>query len=373
MKKTIGKKVLAVMLSLIMILSLGLTGCGSESTNTEDGNKTSDGATDTVSGSEAETTDSDVIMTIDDFDVTTKLYKLYVIQYLYNNKVASINIDDAKVTEIQDAIVSELKLEMVQYLLAQKTEGVVVDDEALAVSEKTAASFHRCFGEKFLKEQGLTYDDVLDLFTYQAYISRLKDKSIEDLKTDFTKSLNEQYKDLRFTSMYYALFPIVEYGEDNTPKKGDDGNAILLSDEEISKQSELANELKSRADKGEKMEDLVKEYKIEDYSGTERNYIGAYGQELNDIVAELKTGDISDVIETKAGYMVVRMDNDNDTEYRDFMITYAAGQSADNTFTTLQSNWMEASGVKNLQPNKAVIDSIDIKAICQKMEKNGYY
>jgi len=373
MKNMISKKVFAVVLSATMMFSLVLTGCGNASST---GNG-SDG-TDTSTSSEADNSkeaaaNSNVIMTIEDYDVTVGLYKLYLIQYLYNNKVASINLDDTKIEEMQTEIMNELELEIVQYLLAQKTEGVVVDDDALKVSETTAASFHSCFGEKFLTEQGISYDDVLDLFTKQAYISRLKDKSIEDLKNDYKKSIDEQYKDYQFVSMYYALFPIVQYDENNEAVKGDDGNAVSLSDEEIAKQLEAANELKARADKGESLEDLVEEYKVASYSGTERNYIGAYNEELNNVVKSLKKGDISDVVETPAGYMVVRMDNENDTEYRDYVIAYTAGKQADNTFSTLQTNWLKASGVQNIEPNKDVINSVNIKEICQKMEKNGYY
>jgi hypothetical protein len=62
------------------------------------------------------------------------------------------------------------------------------------------------------------------------------------------------------------------------------------------------------------MEDLIEEYGISHCSGVEKNYEGAYVDELNEVVKSLEEGEISAVIQTDAGYMVTRMDKKNDQE-----------------------------------------------------------
>jgi hypothetical protein len=184
----------------------------------------------------------------------------------------------------------------------------------------------------------------------------------------------EQYKDMNCHTVYYALFPSVQY-ENNAVKTDENGAPVVLSEEEIAANKENAEELASRAQKGEAMEDLVVEYEIVNYSGLEHNFDGMYTPELNELIAGLEDGDISDVVETDAGFMVVRMDKKVDDEYKSFLIEYIASKNAEDMIPKLQENWVNQSGVAQMDINMDTLDKINIADMCDavasKVEENN--
>lgn len=357
-KKTLRLKKLAIVLAIQMMLLSILSGCGKDSSE---------------SNAKIDAAKDQVVMTIEDFDATQQLYNLYVIQYMYSNKTEPLSLDEDGVTELQDSVIQEMKSEIVQYLLATMTDGVEVTDAALATSKASADSMYDYFGEKFLAEYGIDYDCIKDLFERQAYISALKDKAISDMQKTYTDQYTEQYGDLDFHALYYALFPSIQYDGDGNPVKDEDDNYVALTDEEMQEQLAKATELMNRAKAGEKMEDLVEEYGITASSGEEKNYEGAYTDELNNVVSSLSENDISDVVKTDAGYMVVRMDKENDQEYKEYVIESAARQTADNAFPSMQSNWLTAAGADKIEANQDVINELDVVELGKAMQKKGFY
>jgi hypothetical protein len=352
----------ALFLCAQLLAAGSLTGCGQTDGQT--------GSTQSVVSQE--TAENTVVMTIEDYDVNLDEMYLYLIQYCYNNRLSSDDVDASKTEDVINSAISEMKLEIVEYLLAQNTELDVTEDDLATVSTG-ANAFYEHFGEEFLSSYGIDYDCVEALFTRQVYISAITDKAMNDMIADYTEQYEEQYADLTFHTVYYALFPSVQYDEDGNAVTDDDGNYVALSDEEMQKQYALAEELHDRAVAGEKMEDLVEEYGIDYCSGTERNYDGAYAQELNDVLSGMAEGDISDVITTDAGYMVVRMDNLNDEDYKAYTISYMASQNANNLLPTMQENWLTQSGVENVTADDAVLDTIDLAALCKDMENRDLY
>lgn len=357
------KKFLALFICIQIVISSLLTGCSS-------------GSEQVITKEDAEST---VIMTIEDYQVSLDEVYLYLIQYFYNSKSSSASIDDATAETIMNAVVEELKLEVVEYLLAINTE-VEVSDAELETAESSAQIFYDHFGEEFLSCYGIDYECVNDLFVRQAYINALNNKAVVDMTEDYTVQLQEEYKDLVFHSVYYALFPSVQYDEEGNPVTDGDGNYIALSEEEMKAQYALAEELRGRAIEGiasgtagETMEELVVEYGIDYCSGIERNYDGAYSQELNDVIASMAEGDISEVVTTDAGYMVVRMDTLDDQEYKEYMISYLARQSANNLLPTMQDNWVTQSGVSSVAADEKVLDSVDPASLCKDMEKRELF
>ena len=351
------KKVMSTVIAALIFSLAILTGCG----------KTNSAV---ISAEEAK---SNILMTIEDFDVTQQLYNLYVIQYMYSNKTEPLSLDEQGITDLQTAVVDEVKSEIVQYLLSQLTEGVEVTEQALATSEASAASMYNFFGEDFLAKYGIDYDCIKELFNRQAYISALKDKAISDMQATYKEQYEKQYGELNFHSLYYALFPSIQYDEEGNPVKNDDGSYVSLTDQEMEEQLAKATELMERAKAGEKMEDLVEEYQIENYSGVEKNYEGAYAGDLNQVVESLSENDISDVVTTDAGYMVVRMDMENDPEYKEYMINSLAIQTADNAFPNMQANWLVAAGVDKVEANQDVMNALDVVELGKAMQKKGFY
>jgi parvulin-like peptidyl-prolyl isomerase len=378
MKKTVepmaftrmrGRKRIFIAVLLVSILLLGCFGCGNSSSDS--GEKT---AKDTgEKTAKAEKANDSTIMTLGEYDVSLSEFNLYLIQYMSMQLTEPEDMTDELASSTIETVLSEMRLELVEYLVALSTEDVTVSQEDLDSVETSASNYIETYGEDFLTKYGINQEDVEQLFTEQVYISALTDKAKADMKEDYYQQYSEEYSDKTFHSVYYALFPSVEYDEDGNAKTDDDGEYISLSDDDMKKQKEKAEELQKRAAAGESLEDLIEEYGISMCSGAEHNYSGAYGEDLNKVIEGMDTGDISDVIETEAGYMVVRMDNPDDTDYKEYAIQYAATQKSNDMITQMQQNWLSASGYADAEADEDKLKDVDVKQLCQDMKDQGLY
>ncbi|MDE6435623.1 MAG: peptidyl-prolyl cis-trans isomerase [Lachnospiraceae bacterium] len=343
---------------LIVTMLFGCVGCSNASKGK-------------VSVEEAKST---IIMSLgDDYDVTLSEFYLYLIQYLYMQQMDPDSMLDSDDSSAIDTVLKQMRLELVEYLVALNTEDVKVKQENLDAVETDTANYMELFGKDFLAEYGIDEACVKQLFTEQAYIIALTDKAVEDMKKDYYEQYSKEYADNTFCSLSYALFPSIRYDEEGNAQTDDDGEYISLSEDEMKEQYAKAEELHRRALEGESLEDLIEEYGISASSGEEHNYKGAYSAKLNQAIENMNTGDISDIIETEAGYMIARMDNPDDTDYKEYVIQYAASDTANNMLTQMQQNWLSASGYSEAEADKEQLSKIDIKNLCQRMKDNGIY
>ncbi|MGN0437016.1 MAG: peptidylprolyl isomerase [Lachnospiraceae bacterium] len=351
-KKIRVKKIIAPIVMTVALL-VSCVGCGK-----------------TISIDDAKKT---VVMTIGDHDVTLSEYNLFAMQYITMQALNPEDITDEKIESMKADITAEVKLEIVEYLLAQKTDGLTLTDEEKANIKTNTDNYMEKFGADFLAQYGIDEEAVTQLFTEQAYISALTAKAKQDLADDAYEENVEKFKGIDFHSVYYALFPSIEYDENGNPVVDSAGNTTDLSDDKMKEQKKNAEALQKRAAAGEKLEDLIEEYGIAASSGEERNYQGAYEDKLNKVLENMKEGDISEVIETDAGYMIVRMDNPKDEDYKDYALHYAALQTANSMIPTLQQNWLSASGYSEVEANESALKKVDFKDMCKKMKANGLY
>ncbi len=363
------RRILAATLGAIMMMSL-LTGCKDNTSSTIDGGVSLVGEQ-VVSVEEAKET---VVFTIEDEEVTLDEMYLYYIQYLFNNKVTPEAMNDAKKVELDSKVVSQMMVDTVEYLLALQMDELEVTEEDLEQAKVSAENFYNFFGEAELKNFGVDKATVEELFRKQAYVTAVTNKAISDLAESNKEQYEEEYKDLNFHSITYALFPSMKYTEDGEKVLNEDGSQKVLSDSELKQQLAKAEELQKKAASGEKtMEELIEEYGISYCSGVEKNYEGAYAAELNDVVKTLKEGEVSKVIKTDAGYMIARMDKKNDQEYKDYMISYAAQQAAQALLPTMQEKWAEQAGLDKVVVDEKVVADIDAKGICGVLKMKGLY
>ena len=372
MKRTFFNKVSGIV-SLTLVCGMLLTAC-----NTADGQNVSDNQSGNVTtASVNQEIASTQLMTIEDYTIYMPDFYLYLIQYIYNNGVRADQLDDMTKSSIINSAINQMKLETVEYLLALQSDITLTEEQEQMITE-TSSRFYNTFGAEFLATYGIDEECVYRLFERQLYISGITNKAMQDMTADYLEQYREEYADLQFHSVYYALFPSIQYDEEGNIVKDDDGNAIPLTEEEMEEQMALAEEFHQRAVEGQAsgdaaatMEMLVAEYGIGYCSGTERNYTGAYVQELNDVISGLKEGDISDVVTTDAGYMIVRMDNTNDEDYKEYMINFLAQQSANNLLPNMQNTWVTQSGAASIQPDSTALASIDLTTLCTSMNEKG--
>lgn len=363
------KKIVSLALASVMTLAL-LAGCG-DNASSSIGNGVSIVGEQVVSVEDAKKT---VVFTIEEEDVTLDEMYLYYIQYLFNNKVTPEEMNDAKKAELDSTVVSQMMVDTVEYLLALQMDELEVTDEELEQSKVSAENFYTFFGEDALKNYGIDKATVEELFRKQVYVTAVTNKAIADLAESNLEQYKEDYKDMNFHSITYALFPSIKYDAEGKAVVGEDGKNVPLSENEMKDQLAKAKELQKKASSGEAtLEELIEEYGISHCSGEEKNYEGAYVEELNKVVKSLEEGEISAVIQTDAGYMVTRMDKKNDQEYKDYMISYAAQQMAQSLLPKMQEKWAQQAGLDSVKVDEKTVGEIDAKGLCSMMKMKGLY
>ena len=364
-----SKKIISLILASVMSLTL-LAGCGDDASTTI-GNGVSLVGEEVVSVEEAKET---IVFTIEDEEVTLDEMYLYYIQYLFNNKVAPEQMNEAKKAELDSKVVSQMMVDTVEYLLALQMDELEITEEDLEQSKVSAENFYDFFGEESLKNFGVDKATVEELFRKQVYVTAVTNKAVEDLAKSNLEQYKEEYKDMNFHSVTYALFPSLKYTEDGEKVLNEDGSQKTLSEAEMKEQLAKAKELQKKAASGAAtMEELIEEYGISHCSGVEKNYEGAYVDELNEVVKTLEEGEVSAVIQTDAGYMVTRMDKKNDQEYKDYMISYAAQQMAQSLLPKMQEKWAQQAGLDNVKVDEKTVSEIDAKGLCGMMKMKGLY
>lgn len=368
MKTKFAKKIIAQMLCGSMLLAMVLTGCSGDASEAE---SVSLVGKQVVSVQEAKET---VVFSIQGEPVTLDEVYLYYMQYIFNNKISADAMTEEKRSQCDSSVIGQVMLDTAEYLMALKMDDLKLTDEEMEQAKVSADNFYKYFGEDTLANYGIDEESVEKLFEKQAYVTAVNNKAIADLSESNMEEFEKQYKDLNFHSITYALFPSVKYDENGNAVLDKEGKQITLSSEEMKEQLEKAGEFYEKAVAGQQsMEELTKEYGIEHCSGVERNYEGAYSKELNDVVKKLNEGDISEVITTDAGYMIARLDKKNDEEYKEYMISYAAQQRAQELLPKMQESWAEQAGLDYVVVDEAVVDAVDVKALCSEMKMKGYY
>ncbi len=188
---------------------------------------------------------------------------------------------------------------------------------------------------------------------------------MKDLSEDYLKEAKEDYGDKTFIEAYYVFFP--------KQKTDDDGNAVDLPAEDIAKAKQNAQDVRERALAGESLEDIGKDYGEDSgvMAETQRTFIGIYEEALNKMLSGMKNGDISEVYEDTAGYMVMEMRNNNDTDYRDYFIQSYAQQKAQEAYSSMESVWVKAMNVSDDDIIGDTWEQLSIVDIVDYIHKNG--
>lgn len=333
-------------------------------------------------GKDGETVDgSREVMNISGNAVYLSDYYMYLMQYLYNYNLRPEQLTQETIDTMMASATNDLKAEMVRRNLVEEAglEGSEAQQEMIGTM---VTAFRGTFGDEFLNAYGVDETSVRNMVSRQLDTYLITEKAAEDLRTEYMLQYEEEYKDYQFRDLYYVLFPSIrlEYDENGALVVDDAGNPFPLSEEEKEEQLALAEEFRERAAEGvssndasASMESLAVEYGIEGFSGKQYYVNGLYDEELSRVVEGLSDGEISEVIPTDSGYMIVRMDNSNDTAYKEQMITQLAAQSAEENKEALVQSWIVEAAVGDIQPDQELLNTIDITALCNEMMERGIW
>ncbi|MDE6744802.1 MAG: hypothetical protein K2J95_13055 [Lachnospiraceae bacterium] len=321
------------------------------------------------------------VMNVSGNSVYMSDYYLYLMQYFYNYNITPLQLTEESINTIMETATNDLKAEMVRKSLVEEA-GLEANEAQLEMIETMVTAYRGTFTDELLNDYGIDETAIRNMIARQLDTYLITEKAAGELQAEFMVRYEEQYAEYQFRHMYYVLFPNVRVNFDENGEMilDETGNPIPLTEEEEAEQLLLAEEFRERAvegmvsgDTSASMELLAVEYGIGAFSGEQYYVNGLYDEELSRMVESLSDGEISEVTMTDAGYIIVRMDNSNDTEYKEQMITQLAAQATEECKDILVQSWVAAAGVQDIQPDQELLNTIDVMALCEEMIARGIW
>lgn len=321
-RRNIAKKLCAC--SMISVMAFGMmTGCSKKEDKV------------VYTKEEASSTQA---MVIGDYDINMDELMVYAIQEIVTYSVTPDMIESDEAT-YKDQTLSLIRETKILYDVAVHND-VVLNDSDLEARDTLINNFKTAIPEEVLEKYGISDEIIEQVFTERTYVEKFENDIKNQMGQDISDDLAEAYKDYNFQTLYYMVFPTVEVTEANEPKKDDDGNYVELDDEqkeEVLKQAEAAlEEIRS----GKDPEEVAEEYGILDYCSDTSGYVGAYSDEMNEILGNMKAGECTDISEGNTGYTIIYVKTINDEDLRDSYVYAVATDYLDSEYETLRNQWL---------------------------------
>lgn len=207
---------------------------------------------------------------------------------------------------------SYYKNEILQLIMDYKVEAQVAKKQGIALTKKEKETVSKDVTEylgqidgRILSNLGIKKDRVIEIYQERYLAHKLEQTVTDDVDVE----------DQRYCTIYMLLFPKVQVDEEGNYLTEEDGQTpLMLSDEEIAKQKQNAEEAYRRLQDGEDITELAKEYGVEKVSGEQSNMEESFGDAFTDEIKKLKEGDVSPVIDISSCYAILKMVKENNEE-----------------------------------------------------------
>ena len=285
-----GRRILAVMLSVICILSM--TACGKQ-----------------------EEEEATVVYEFGKQDITYGEFYIYAktveedYQKAYGNGIWTLELTtDAGTSTVKDVTIADLieDINRVKVLVNQAEDmNISLNDSEKAEAENTAAAFYKGLTEADCKETEITKELVVKVIEENMIAEKVYNQIIAEY--DFEISEEEA----RMTTFYDIVFECYSVKKDGTVKE--------YTDEKKATQLEKANEALSSLAQDEDVsyDMIVDKYDLQyaaSYTMGKTEMIEEYGESVAEKILELSDGGVSTVIESDYGYHIFKMIKGNDQD-----------------------------------------------------------
>lgn len=322
-----------VFLSLLILMSSLLTGCGDEDTVAED-----------VPDNQV------VVFRYGDYIVTkgevyiyaNTVKQRYEMQYGENVWQLSLPVSP----DGEDTMINLTRQEVVEEIVRVKTLyshakefGVALTDERMAEITSQAEEFYDGLTDEDISSMEITKDMVCSVMTENEIAKAVEHKLLEN---DPVEISDEEARITTFFDMYFACYSIDE-----------SGNVIRFSKEDRDKQYENALQACSTlATAGigdnpddENIEKLSDYYNLEqakEQSMSPEEILETYGDDIYNLLYSMENGAYSTVVESEYGYHVFQMialtDRKETNARKEIMTKEAIGKQLDNKLAKWQND-----------------------------------
>lgn len=207
----------------------------------------------------------------------------------------------------KDAIKEEIMSTVLLYKEAMEHHCKLTKEQESSAKEQ-AKDFVSYCGEERLKKQGIKLEDVQKVYEMKAYAQNY-------VVSQADEESGKQPEEERYVRVYQVLFPTVVLDKNGMIQTDEQGDVKQMTSDEKQQLLEYAKELREKALNGSDLEQLAKNasgkasgtVKVYKYSDLENSYKQA--------VDRLSEGKVSDVITTDNGYSIIKLINQDDTDY----------------------------------------------------------
>ncbi len=247
----------------------------------------------------------------------------------------------------------------VAYQMAQK-QGLHVTEEEEALIQKDVTAYLGKIDARLLNHYGISKEVVERVYTQRYLGHKVEQEALSELEIEEDK----------YCTVYMLLFPKIEMEADGSYVTQEDGETpIMLSDDEISKRKQDADEALSKLKDGAQIEAIAKEYGVEAFSSTESNLAKSYGEPFSKYTTTLKKDEYSPVIETESCYAILKMVEENNKELADQIINHYRSDMEKELLLEKRAQWRSELGIAN-EPdmNKKIWEKISLYDYVSGME-----
>lgn len=223
----------------------------------------------------------------------------------------------------------------VEYLMA-KEQGITMTEEEEKQVRNDAVKYLGQIDARLLNQWGIDQDIVYEVYRQRYLASQLEQTVIETVEVD----------DQKYCTIYMLLFPKIEMQEDGNYVAQEDGvTPIMLSDTDIQKRKEDANQALIELKDGAEIEAIAQKYGVENYSSTESNMTGSFGEPFTQYAESLKAGEYSPVLETESCYAIIKMITENNEALANEVMKRYRADVAEEMLLEKRIEWREQLGV----------------------------
>jgi hypothetical protein len=312
------KKIMCVACSTTLALSM-LSGCGTKNENAENADQ--------------------VAMSVGGHDITQGELMVYSLLELLSGEEAYSDVQSDEAT-YKDKVITSAREDAILYDVAER-EGIEFTDSDVETRDGLIESFKKYVPDDIFEEYGITDDTINQVFERYTYVEKLDNDKKNELGQSLTEEYTEAFKNANFQSLYYIVFPTIEADENDEPVEDADGNYIELSDEEKADVKEQAEKAAKAINDGEDIATVVSEYGVEAYSSETVGYVGAYSDDLNEVLGSLTAGQCTEVYESSTGYYFIAVETDHDADLLNSYAYSLAENKVDDKYDEQRQAWID--------------------------------
>lgn len=277
-------------------------------------------------------------MVIGDYDIYMDELMVYAIQDIAAYQVTPEMVDQDEKTQ-KDQTLALVRETKILYDVAINNN-VELTESDLAARDQTINNFKTSVPAEVFEKYGISDEVIERVFTERTYVEKFENDIKNSMGRDISNDLNEAYKDYNFQSLYYMVFPTVEVDEADEPKTDEDGNYIELDSEGKKAVKEQAEAALEEIRGGKAPEEVAEAYGIAPYCSETSGYVGAYGDDMNEVLDKLEPGECTDVTDSAQGYVIVCVRTTYDEEIRERYVYAVALDYLDSEYNTLRNQWL---------------------------------